>query len=367
MNTNDIDRHWAALPILEHLETEGANLTSEQMRALLGARSTKGIGAAMSQTKATLLDAGIRLDEALCRRTVRKRTEWRAGPRIAQARHELERTRRMWQWLASKPGEDSGLVDAPASHTGPVLVLRTLRSMLKLYEVEGSLSDLDAWLDDDGIAPQEGHETVGEIFIDRIETAPETPRRQVPEGYGENGIWIRGRHDHAHPHVATGAGSGRYPSITACIAEANWLERKLVLDHPIEQIETAIAHRDYLGLREREKWTEVEHEQRFRYVHWIGARGLAGKRTAAPLRMRLRCWYEIVIETATGKRIVLHEEGLRGDDSRTASRAIERWRHRRTPGQNTLVVVHEVRIAKRQPRPSTDDPGPISARGASTR
>ena len=76
----------------------------------------------------------------------------------------------------------------------------------------------------------------------------------------------------------------------------------------------------------------------------------AGGRTAPPVRMRLRCWYEVVIETRARKRIVLREEGLRGDNVRTASRALERWRASDARYRNELVVVRDIRVAKSQPR-----------------
>ena len=60
-------------------------------------------------------------------------------------------------------------------------------------------------------------------------------------------------------------------------------------------------------------------------MSWIGTRGLDGPRRAPPLRMRLRCWYEVVIGAEKVGRIVLREEGLRGDDAPTTSRAIRRW------------------------------------------
>ena len=62
-----------------------------------------------------------------------------------------------------------------------------------------------------------------------------------------------------------------------------------------------------------------------------------------------------MIETTKRKRIVLREEGLRGDNARTASRAIERWRRSGARDRNELVVVREIRIAKRQPRPMTPE------------
>ena len=94
-----------------------------------------------------------------------------------------------------------------------------------------------------------------------------------------------------------------------------------------------------------------ESNECFRYVSWIGARGLSGPRSAPPLRMRLRCWYEIVVETTKRKRVVLREEGLRGDDTRTAARAIDRWRRAGAQPGNEPVAVREVRVAKSQPRP----------------
>ena len=71
---------------------------------------------------------------------------------------------------------------------------------------------------------------------------------------------------------------------------------------------------------------------------------------------RVRCWYEVVIGTAQGRRIVLRDEGLRGDDARTTSGAIGRWRELEGKGAREPVAVREFRIAKRQPRPMLTDP-----------
>ena len=56
-----------------------------------------------------------------------------------------------------------------------------------------------------------------------------------------------------------------------------------------------------------------------------------------------------------GRRIVLREEGLRGDDARTTSRAIRRWRELEGKGAREPVAVREFRIAKRQPPPMPTD------------
>ena len=102
-----------------------------------------------------------------------------------------------------------------------------------------------------------------------------------------------------------------------------------------------------------ERWRDIEEEACFRYVSWIGARGLDGPRRAPPLR--IRCWYEVVIETAKGRRIVLRDEGLRGDDVRTTSQAIGRWRKVQGKGTGEPIAVREFRIAKRQPRTMPTD------------
>ena len=60
---------------------------------------------------------------------------------------------------------------------------------------------------------------------------------------------------------------------------------------------------------QRRRWHAAGGEARFRYVEWIGSGGPHGPSSAPPLRMRLRCWYEVVIETGAGKRVVLREEG----------------------------------------------------------
>ena len=45
-----------------------------------------------------------------------------------------------------------------------------------------------------------------------------------------------------------------------------------------------------------------------------------------------------------------HFQGLRGDDARTATRAIGEWRKAQIQRATELVEVREIRIAKSQPR-----------------
>ena len=347
----DPTRYWSGLAILERLSETGTELTSVEAAALLGTRSVKGIGAALSGTRLSLDEAGIRLDEAVRRRTVRGRSVWTAGPRIRQARHALEHARR--RWTRRERQDAVPLEEAPPGHPGPVLVLRALKSRGDVYRIDGAMAELDAILSDEWFAiEEEGRGSLGEIFIDRIEPGDDARERPVPEGYGENGIWVRGAHDYAQPRVAGAIGTGRSSTMSAWIGEATWVERRIVLVDAVRQVEEVRAESGWLLPKDHERrWHAVDEEECFRYVSWIGARGLTGPRSAPPLRMRLRCWYEIVIETTKRKRVVLREEGLRGDDTRTAARAIDRWRRAGAQPGNEPVAVREVRVAKSQPRP----------------
>ena len=347
----DLTRYWSGLAILERLSEAGTELTSEEAAAFLGTRSVKGIGAALSRTRLSLGEAGIRLDETVRRRTVRGRSVWTAGPRIRQARHALEHARR--RWTRREPQDAVPIEEAPPEHPGPVLVLRALKSRGTVYRIDGAMAELDAILADEWFEIEgEGLGSLGEIFIDRIEPGDDAREHPVPEGYGENGIWVRGTHDYAQPRVAGAIGTGRYSTMTAWIGEATWVERRVTLVDAVRQVEDVRAESGWLLPEEHEgRWRDIDEEECFRYVNWFGAHGLTGPRSAPPLRMRLRCWYEIVIETTKRKRVVLREEGLRGDDARTTARAIDRWCRTGAKPGNELVAVREVRVAKSQPRP----------------
>ena len=141
----DIARYWSGLAILERLSEIGTALTSEEVATILGVRSVKGIGSALSGTRSSLGEAGIRLDEAVRRHSGHGYTVWTAGPRIRQARHALEHARRRW---ARRERRDSVPVEeAPPEHPGPVLVLRALKSRGTVYRIDGTMAEFDAILD----------------------------------------------------------------------------------------------------------------------------------------------------------------------------------------------------------------------------
>ena len=343
--------YWRGLRVLERLADGAPGLASTEVAAILGLRSVKGIGRSLLQTRESLALSGIRFDEAVHRRSVSGRTEWFAGPRIRQARHVLEHQRRFW--LANL--DEVPLDDVGSAYRGDVLVLRTLTRNGTVYRFDGGMSELDENLDDDWFDRDEGLWSIGEVFIDRIETA-EGARRPVPEGYGENGIWIRGVDDYADPRVAGAIGTGRNPSMLAWVGNARWIERRIALVDAVRQIQAVRAGRTFLNEERRDGWRDVETGRPFRFVRWVGGlRDRRSPRRAPPVHMRLRCWYEIVISDAKGKRSVLREEGLRGDTARTTDRALDRWRNNRPERRNEMVLVNEVRIAKRQPRPMPPD------------
>ena len=347
----EVARYWAGLPLLARLSETGTELSSAEVGALLGTRSVKGIGAALSGTRDTLFAAGIRLDEA----AVRGRSIWTAGPRIRQAIHVLEQER--YRWTDSNERDDVPIKDARPEDPGPVLVLRALKSRGTVYRIDGGMAELDEILEDDRFEIADARrESIGEIFVAGIEPGRDGQEHPVPDGYGENGIWVRGEHDYAEPRVPGAIGTGIWSTMIAWVGEATWVGRRIALVEGRRQVAKVGAENSWSFSGDAiERWQDIDPESCSRYVSWIGARGLDGPRHAPPLRMRLRCWHEVVIETAKGRRIVLREEGLRGDDARTTSRAIGRWRELEGKGAREPVAVREFRIARRQPRPMATD------------
>ena len=352
----EVARYWAGLSLLVRLSQAGTELSSEEVGALLETRNVKGIGGALSGTRGTLGAAGIRLEEAAVRRPVRGRNIWTAGLRIRQAIHVLEQER--YRWTVDRGRSDLAIENVRPGETGPVLVLRALKSRGNVYRIGGGMAELDEILEDDFFEVGDARsETIGEIFVARIEPGEDGREHPVPDGYAENGIWVRGQHDHAEPRFPGAIGTGLWSTMIAWVGEATWVERRLPLEDVRWQVKMVSAENSRSFSRDAiAHWQDVEPDSCFRYVSWLGSRGLDGPRHAPPLGMRLRCWYEIVIGTETGKRIVLREEGLRGDGARTTSRAIRRWRKLQGKAASEPVAVREFRIAKKQPRPMPTDP-----------
>ena len=275
-------RYWAGLSLLARLSEIGTELSSGEAGALRGTRSVKGIGAALSGTRNTLFAAGIR-------RTVRGRSVWTGGPRIRQAMHVLEQE--CYRWTDSVARDDAPIEDARPGDPGPVLVLRALKSRGNVYRIDGGMAELDGILEDSRLEIEDARrESIGEIFIARIEPGKDGREHRVPDGYGENGIWVRGEHDYAEPRVAGAIGTGFRSTMIAWVGEATWVERRIAFVDARRQVSKVRAENSWSFSRDAiERWRDIEEESCFRYVSWIGARGLDGPRHAPPLRVRLRC------------------------------------------------------------------------------
>ena len=349
----DISKIWAGLPLLVRLSDPGTELSSAEVAGILGTRSVKGIGSVLTGTRRTLYRAGIRMDEAASRRTVRGRSVWTAGPRIRQAVHVLEQERYKWTYRSDP---DAVTLEDPRPGD-PVLVLRGLKTRGAAYQIDGGMAELERILDDDRyVIGEDRYWSIEEVFIAEIEPGADGREHPVPEGYGENGIWVRGSFDYADPQVAHAIGTGRTPVVDAWLGEATWVERRVALGDARLQVARATAEsRRPRAEDEAKHWRDTGDCARFRYVEWVSGHGSAEPYHAPPLRMRLRCWYEVVIMTADRRQIVLREEGLRGDDVRTTNRAIARWRGLDRGRESALVVVQVVRIARQQPRPMPPD------------
>ena len=348
MSDEQSEKYEHALPILTHLATEGEPLSSAAVATMLGTRSVRGIGSALRPTRSVLGMAGIRLDEALTRQHKGRKAQWVGGPRVRQAEHVLRQRDERYERVPRDKTES--LAPPHEGYRGPILVLGALVTRGYLYAMDGPLTTLDALLGaDDFILGEEAYESLGEVFIDRIVPGDNGDAQPVPPGYEENGIWIRGEHDYADPKVAGAIGSGRWARMTAWIGRAWWIERQVMAGNVIEQKIEAGADRWEQAAEGPNGWKRVNDTEHFPFVYWIAGPNMHGHRSAPPLRMRLRCWREVVIRTADNRAVKLKEEGIRGDDRRTARRAIARWREETSSDE--AVEVETVRVARQQPRP----------------
>ena len=319
------------------------------MRYILGTASVKGIGAALSDTRQSLRQAGIRLDEAVSRKTVRKRSVWTPGPAHppGTARPQTS-TSKLDEAQATAPGADRG---SGARTSGTVLVLRALKSKGEIYRIDGGMAGLDEILDDewfDFFDDKKG--LIGEVFIDRIEPGSDARELPVPEGYGENGIWIRGQQDYAEPRVSGAIGTGRYGAMTAWIGEATWIERRFVLVDAVQHVNRCSRNTRFCTACIRTHGRTSSRTDASDLCNGSDRSAVPGctapaAANATPVLVRDRC------RDQGAQAVRAPREGLRGDETRTATRAIANWRKTNPARANEPVAIQEIRIAKRQPRP----------------
>lgn len=339
-------RYRPGLELLARLPETGSALSGEEASDILGMRTVKGIGAAFSGTGMSLEGAGIRPDEAVGRRTVRGGLPWAAGPRLRQTRHVLERTRRYWIEGAC---EEVPLEEPRTGDMRPVPVLRALGSRGTAYRFHGSPAELAASLDGSLLdIPDDDIGSIGETFVRRIK-----PGR---DGGRASGLRkLRGEREPGSRRARLRSALGRRNARQRAVSAAERVDRRsapgarrIALVAAANQVGAVCAWRGRFPGRGHPGWREVGDGTRIRHVERVGAHDPDGLWSAPPLQTRLGCWYEVRIR-AGGKSIVLREEGLRGDDARTATRSIARWRA--SDLSPATVPVGDVRIAGKQPRP----------------
>ena len=107
----------------------------------------------------------------------------------------------------------------------------------------------------------------------------------MPDGFGENGIWVRGDHDYAEPRVAGAIGTGIWSTMIAWVGEATWVERPIPFVDARRQVAKVRAENSRSVSGDAiEHWRDIQEDVCCRYVSWVGARGLDGPRHAPPLR-----------------------------------------------------------------------------------
>lgn len=128
------------------------------------------------------------------------------------------------------------------------------------------MAELDEYLDDDRLEMEEARiPTIREIFVARIESDEDGPEQGVPDGYGENGIWVRGKHDYADPQVPGASGTGSGSTMIALDGEATWVERRIRLVDVGRQVAKIRAENSRMTLRNAAgRWRNVESDSFFR-------------------------------------------------------------------------------------------------------
>ena len=185
----------------------------------------------------------------------------------------------------------------------------------------------------------------GEVFIERIEPGEDGRKIAIPGGYQENGTWVRGTFDQHTVHEGGPEGAG-----VGLVCEGAWFERRLALVDATRQVDElharALAMRETMGF-----WKRADETTGFRHVQWVLLEPYKGPCSAPPLHLRIRCWREVVIEPVGRAPVRMLEEGLWGDDERTAKGAVARWRTQAPSRAGVPVTVRSVSLAKKQPAP----------------
>ena len=337
--------------VLERLRARSAPIDRDEMLKLLAATDGHQINATLTAMFAMLgNEGGMQSGEAVQRHGEGKKSQWSAGPRCAQARHIAKMHHDAW-WDKSK--ERGTITDVAPSEPGPKLVLRTRFGEGEIVEFDGGREALAEALDDDGLTDRaQRWMTPQETFIERIERSGHPREREVPQGYGEHGIWIRGKHDHEAAEVPEELLEQGGRTLYAYVQRGFTAERTIALIDAARQTDE-VRRRSMGRLEVSAWWRRVENPNPQQHVCWISTGPYARPRWAPPFEMRARCWREVTIVGAANRaRTTITVEGMRGEDARTARRAITQWRSEDAARSKVTVETEPMQTSEGQPRPT---------------
>ena len=335
--------------VLERLCERADEIGRDEMLELLEAANGREIHAQLSKLFVELAgEGGIRSSEAVERRGEGRRSIWSRGPRCAQALHVARLHRDAWKHRT--PSGRPAIIDVAPEAAGPKLVLRTMLCDGDIIEFKGGREALAEALRDDTLTCRTRWRKPEEIFIEHIEDGPRNTAPEVPLGYGEHGLWVRGKLDHRLGEVPEEILDRTGETLYAYVRAGQTAERTIVLGSAARQGDE--VRRRWMGGAEISSWwREVDQAGPQRHVCWVSTDPYSHPKWAPPLEMRARCWRDVILELENGRTVTVSVEGMRGEDARTAERAIARWRTEDPSRSGIEVKVRSVEIAQKQPRP----------------
>lgn len=281
--------------LFETLAGRPDGLSSKETAAILGARTTKGIGSRLAEAKTSLRMVGVNWTDVVDRRRADGALRWFAGPGLERARHALS-------GYATRATEAVN-----SSYPGPVIVFRTLRIERSWDGFPNGVVDLARHLAQ--ARPGRVHGDFawqGEIHIERIENAsPEWTA--VPEGCEQHGCWVRGLYDGSPPPEATNLEAIATGRVTVEFGVGTVWEKRAALGAD-PRIQLA-AEQAFGGIEFNDGWYPVPDLPTHRFVREMSVNG---KPVKVPPELALRTRYRLSHHT-NGQSEERTIEALRGD------------------------------------------------------
>ena len=338
-----------AIRVLERLCDRNEPIGRDEMLALLEVSNGREIHSRLGKLFVEISsEGGIDSDEAMIRRGEGRRSTWSRGPRCAQALHAARMSHRTWGIKRNRGGEMT-ITDVAPDAPGAKLVVRGWFCDGDIVEFKGGRGTLLEALEDETLVGEWRSVTPEEVWIERIEPGEGKRAQEVPFGYEENGVWVRGRLDHTAGTMPDKILDDADRTLYAYVQEIETFERTVALDEDVTGQVDEIRTRSKKRSEVTAWWRPVKNGKP-RSVRWISTSAYTSTpRWAPPFEMRARCWRDVTIRAANGTRAKVSVESMRGDDARTCARAIARWRARDRSRTEMEVEVEAVEVAREQP------------------